>query len=166
MLKETFYLPIKLRPVTISQGWHGPFSHYAGWVTIDLSHAVDFAVPWGTVVYAAAAGVVEPLDFWGEWYGGDEATIGAKARSNLAIVRHGSGLISVYSHLETGSVSQRWHRGERVGIGEEIGITGRSGWVPQHCPHLHFQVLQDLISVPYSFVDYSGPLEDAEIRKR
>ncbi len=107
-------------------------------VTDNLSHAgsyagsIDYAVPLGTPVFAAADGTVTRLKDDSEEYGDDPA-YGQKV--NYVTLRHGDEL-SEYLHLAKGSVAV--HPGQAVRAGDLLGKTGLSGWMT--APHLHFMV--------------------------
>lgn len=102
-----------IRPVsgTKTQGIHG----YNG---------VDFSAPYGTSVYAAAAGevIVSRASGWNGGYG------------QYIVIKHQNGTQTLYAHLSATLVSA----GESVAQGTQIarsGSTGRSTG-----PHLHFEV--------------------------
>jgi murein DD-endopeptidase MepM/ murein hydrolase activator NlpD len=97
---------------------------------------IDIAVPKGTPVKAAENGVVI--------YAGD----GLKDFGNTVLVRHESGLVTVYGHASELKVK----RGEKVKRGQEIALSGMSG--TSDAPKLHFEVRKD--SAP---VDPAGYLE-------
>ena len=86
------------------------------------SHGIDIAAPAGTIVDASASGVVA---FVGQvaGYGG------------TAILRHGEGWLTIYSHIAHISVT----RGETIRRGEAVGITGG--------PALHFEIRQHKVPV-------------------
>lgn len=86
---------------------------------------IDIAVPNGTPVRAAENGVVI--------YAGD----GLKDFGNTVLVRHESGLVTVYGHASEIKVS----RGETVRRGQEIARSGMSG--SADTPKLHFEVRKD-----------------------
>ncbi len=114
----------------------------------------------GTPVYAACAGVVEEtfdgLEDTGEDTDleGVEARFGEHARidGNHVLIRHPGDELSLYSHLEKGSVCVR--PGERVEAGQLLGRVGSSGssWLP----HLHFHVMQEGIAGPRVPVVFQG----------
>lgn len=90
----------------------------------DGSHndGVDVAVPIGTDVMAAEAGVVA--------YAGSEV----KTYGNLVLVRHDNGWITAYAYNDKILVQ----RGDRVKRGQPIAKAGKSG--PADQPQLHFEV--------------------------
>lgn len=106
----------------------------------------------GRPVYAACGGVVEET-FDGLDDTDDntdlaeiEARYGEHARidGNHVLLRHKGGELSLYAHLQKGSVAVK--PGETVKAGQQIGRVGSSGssWVP----HLHFHVMQDGLEGP------------------
>jgi murein DD-endopeptidase MepM/ murein hydrolase activator NlpD len=82
---------------------------------------VDFLVPTGTAVKAAAAGRVVAAG-WGGAYG------------YQVVIRHADGRYTQYGHLSAISVRV----GQTVGTGRRIGRSGATGNVTG--PHLHFEV--------------------------
>ena len=97
---------------------------------------IDIALPSGTPVKAAENGVVI--------YAGD----GLKEFGNTVLVRHEDGLVTVYGHASSLSVS----RGDKVRRGQQIARSGMSG--SADVPKLHFEVRDK--SVP---VDPTGYLQ-------
>lgn len=82
---------------------------------------IDLAAPEGTSIRAAAAGAV--------LYAGTQRGYG-----NLVILRHEGGLITIYAHNQKNLVRE----GDRVRVGEEIALVGRTGRATG--PHCHFEV--------------------------
>jgi len=158
-----YHFPFDTRKheVLISQGSRGPWSHYLHSPTLDLTHAVDFALPFGTEVLAARAGVVILVLLTGTWvYEGLDPDVGNNSEgkfTNQVIIKHEDGTVACYSHLEgRRAVETR----QEVGAGELIAWSGRSGWVAQ-IPHIHFQVTDrnTFLSVPVAFVGYPWSLD-------
>jgi murein DD-endopeptidase MepM/ murein hydrolase activator NlpD len=116
-------------------------------------HAVDIAMPEGTPILAARAGVVEAL----------EARHGARAEEEpltyegiFVRVRHADGTAAIYAHLRYRGVEVAV--GESVQAGQLLGHSGVSGDV--EVPHLHFSVVrtmknssgwQEDVSIPVKF---------------
>jgi murein DD-endopeptidase MepM/ murein hydrolase activator NlpD len=82
---------------------------------------IDIAAPEGAPVAAAADGTV--------LFAGDQAGYGA-----VVILRHESGLVTLYAHNSRVLV----HEGARVARGEAIARVGQTGRTTG--PHLHFEV--------------------------
>lgn len=101
-------------------------------LTYDSHNGTDFAVPVGTVVVAAAPGVV--LRVSSEF-----------DRGGLKVfVDHGEGLVTTSNHLARALVRP----GERVARGQPIALSGYSGLdgvatFPWGVPHVHFNVWLD-----------------------
>lgn len=112
--------------VTFARDYRGRQLSYDG-------HAgTDFAVPPGTVVVAAAAGVVRSVRT-------------DMQRGGLKVcIDHGGGLATLSNHLGRALVAV----GQTVARAEPIGLSGMSGadgilFFPWLAPHLHFTVLLD-----------------------
>ncbi len=88
------------------------------------SDGIKLAVPLGTEVHAAEAGVVA--------YAGSEL----KGYGNLVLLRHDNGWITAYAHNEELEVK----RGDRVKRGQVIAKAGKTGSVDQ--PQVHFELRQ------------------------
>jgi murein DD-endopeptidase MepM/ murein hydrolase activator NlpD len=103
-------------PITSEFGMrYHPILHY-----YRLHAGMDFGVPCGTPVHAAANGVIVSAG-WGGGYG------------NRIIIAHAGPLATTYNHLK----SIRVHSGS-VSRGELIGYSGTTG-LSTGC-HLHFEV--------------------------
>ena len=99
----------------------------------SLVHAIDFMVPSGTPVYAAARGVV----VWTKsdsWEGGVSKKYWHSG--NRVVIRHSRGEYTAYEHLKHGGVLVKV--GQRVKEGQRIGLSGRTG--VGFLAHLHFEV--------------------------
>ncbi len=86
---------------------------------------IDYVAPSGTPVVAAAAGRV--VEITGAWGGGFGISV---------VVDHGGGLTTRYAHLSAAEVGI----GQSVGQGDEVGLSGNTGFSTG--PHLHFQTEQ------------------------
>jgi murein DD-endopeptidase MepM/ murein hydrolase activator NlpD len=115
-------------------------------------HAIDFAMPTGTGVYAARGGVV--IDVASDFYeaGLDPAEDGPRA--NIVRVLHDDGTMALYAHLNWNSI--RVTPGQSVARGEYLADSGNTGF--SSGPHLHFVVQRNrdgaIESVP---VEFAGP---------
>ncbi len=84
-------------------------------------YGLDFAVPTGTPLLAAAAGRVTLADSF-HFFG------------DLVVIDHGHGVNTLYAHLSRIDVRE----GQMVGKGERIALSGATGRVTG--PHLHFSL--------------------------
>lgn len=145
-------------PSINSHRWcrNSEFAFDAGAFDGSLRHPVIAGRP----VYAACGGVVEEV-FDGledtddaTDLDGVERLHGEHARidGNHILIRHPGGELSLYSHLQKGSVAAAV--GQTVQAGQQIGLVGSSGssWVP----HLHFHVMQGGIEGPGVPVLFQG----------
>lgn len=154
-LDVKYLLPLRQDVFRIDQGYGGSFSH----TDPENRYAIDFAATTGTPVQAARAGVVmqveSDFDKAGlklEKYGG---------RANLIRILHDDGSMAVYAHLKTEGVLVRI--GQRVRAGQQIGLSGNTGFTTG--PHLHFAVQVNrgmrLESLPFKMTGPGGPLRIA-----
>jgi hypothetical protein len=84
-------------------------------------YGLDFAVPTGTPLKAAAAGRVTLADQF-HFFG------------NLVVIDHGHGVNTLYAHLSAIEVRE----GQMVAKGERVALSGATGRVTG--PHLHFSL--------------------------
>ncbi|MGY4707138.1 peptidoglycan DD-metalloendopeptidase family protein [Candidatus Bipolaricaulota sp. J31] len=112
----TFIWPLRGRLTSL----FGPRTHPI-YGTPDFHTGIDFGVPEGTSVHAAAAGVVS---FVG-WRGG---------YGLLVVVDHGNGFTTYYAHLSRALVEA----GQFVEQGQVIALSGNTGLSTG--PHLHFEI--------------------------
>lgn len=103
--------------------------------TLQPHYGVEFAVPSGTPVLAAAPGVVRVAG------PDDQIAYGPQTNfyGNVVIIEHsasasGLALFTVYGHLSEVHVQV----GQTVAAGDELGLSGDSG--AAYGPHLHFEV--------------------------
>ncbi|HET6385451.1 MAG TPA: peptidoglycan DD-metalloendopeptidase family protein [Armatimonadota bacterium] len=123
-LRGRFIMPA-IGPITSPFGYrYHPILH-----VYKLHTGVDIGAPWGSMVRAAAAGVVVHAG----WLG---------AYGNGIIIDHGDGLATLYGHLSRIEVTV----GEAVGQGQPIGAVGSTGLSTG--PHLHFEVRKYGTPVP------------------
>jgi len=102
-------------------------------------NAVDFLVPDGTPILAAAEGeIVELVEDNTEWGDGDRY----RDTLNFMTLVHQSGELTQYCHLAKNSVSQLGLRvGSGIKQGQRIATVGKTGWTDRD--HLHFLVFRD-----------------------
>jgi len=127
MLRDAVMPPKEVRSISVpladnffifpSEGYISQRLHY--------SNGVDLANKCGTPIYAAAAGTVQRAVFNGAWNFG---------MGNYATILHSNGTVTYYGHLQTLSVKS----GDKVGVGDRIGLMGRTGKATG-C-HIHFEV--------------------------
>ncbi|MGR9085687.1 MAG: peptidoglycan DD-metalloendopeptidase family protein [Gammaproteobacteria bacterium] len=137
----------------ITQAFDGAFSHRDD----QNRYAVDIAMPVGTPVHAARAGVVIAVedDFF---RGGTDQAY--RDEANSIRILHGDGSMAVYAHLELEKTQV--HSGLRVEAGQLIGYSGNTGFTSG--PHLHFAVQYNrgmkLVSAPFAFRTPSGRVRE------
>ena len=86
-----------------------------------MHDGIDIAVPTGTPVHAAAAGIV----IYASWMTG---------YGNLVVIDHGNGLATAYAHNSSLVVTV----GQLVEQGRTISLSGSTG--NSTGPHVHFEV--------------------------
>lgn len=133
----------------ISQAFGGSYSH-----TDDQNkYAVDIAMPIGTPVYAARAGIVLEVD--DDYFKGGENKAYSSEANSIRLL-HEDGAMSVYAHLELEKAQV--YPGMSVTAGQLIGYSGNTGFTSG--PHLHFAVQINqgmaLVSVPFTFINPQG----------
>ena len=133
-------LPWRGGPFRLTQGPGGSYSHTGP----KGRYAVDIAMPEGTPIVAARAGMVVKTE-------NRQSGRGNNPSGNFVRILHDDGTMGVYLHLMRGSVSAR--EGQRVAVGEQIGRSGNTG--NSTGPHLHFVVQRNvglaLESIPFDF---------------
>ncbi len=114
----------------VSQG------HHSGSHLGNGAWAWDLALPAGTPVLAAHAGVVRLARFDSRRGACDSSAAGD---ANYVVLDRGDGVESLYLHLGYMAADDRTVQpGQRVERGEVLGYSGQTGWA---CgPHLHFQL--------------------------
>lgn len=90
---------------------------------------IDYAVPLGTPVLAADAGLVVKAAWDTSGYG------------NHVRIQHSDGYMTVYGHLSVIDVKV----GDRVNAGDVVGRSGSTGYSTG--PHLHFEVRKDGVPI-------------------
>jgi murein DD-endopeptidase MepM/ murein hydrolase activator NlpD len=116
----------------------------------DSYHAVDIAMPIGTDIVAARAGIVFDVASTNFQVGLDMQRDGPAA--NVVRILHDDGTYAVYAHLNTNTIRVR--PGDRVERGDYIADSGNTGY--SSGPHLHFAVVRNvgmrIESVPITFL--------------
>ncbi|GAB4264559.1 MAG: peptidoglycan DD-metalloendopeptidase family protein [Methylomicrobium sp.] len=136
----------------ISQGFGGEFSHN----DLQNRYALDIAMPVGTPIHAARAGVVMEAenDFFD---GGVKPTY--RDRANHIRIIHEDGSMAVYAHLDVDRAQV--YPGMPVEAGQLIGYSGNTGFTTG--PHLHFVIQynrgMELVSAPFVFMTRMGQAE-------
>ncbi len=125
--KGVYLLPIPKEKITEASFDHSPA--HAG----NLCNSIDFYVPQGTEVFAAASGIVIDVLCNSKVRGN---TTPYWALGNSIEIRHGNGECTHYEHLKYRGVKVKV--GQRVKAGDLIGLSGNTGFTEK--PHLHFQV--------------------------
>ncbi len=100
----------------------GPVSSWFGPRDGRPHDGIDIAVPDGTAITAAAAGVVR--------YAGNAV----RGYGNFILLEHAGGWVTVYAHNRALLVPE----GQSVARGEVIALSGHTGNAT--APHLHFEV--------------------------
>lgn len=123
-------------PTPPEDGWSVRFTQVrdfrGGALSYDSHNGTDFAVPVGTVVVAAADGVVSRV-------------LNEFHRGGLKVfVDHGRGVVTSSNHLARALVAE----GTRVRRGDPIALAGVSGidnvlFFPWTVPHVHWNVFLD-----------------------
>lgn len=148
-------LPWRGGPFRLSQGANGQYSHYGP----KNKYAMDIAMPVGTPIIAARAGVVVKTE-------NSQSGRGNDASGNFVRVLHDDGTMGVYLHLKQGSVSVR--EGQRVAVGSPLALSGNTG--NSSGPHLHFVVQRNsgagLVSIPYQFNQPLGAMPNFALGKQ
>lgn len=121
-------------PVTVNENTRISYDESPAHVG-NLEHAVDFVVPEGAPVKAAAEGIVVDLKNNSDIGGADKKL---EPFGNFIELKHAHGEYSEYEHLKKDSVPVKI--GDRVRKGQVIGLSGATGWLAHLGPHLHFMV--------------------------
>lgn len=133
-------LPWRGGPFRQTQGANGTYSHF----TAKGRYAVDIAMPEGTPIVAARAGVVVKTE-------NQQSGRGNNPAGNFVRILHDDGTMGVYLHLMKGSVAVR--EGQQVAVGSLLARSGNTG--NSTGPHLHFVVQRNVglavESIPFSF---------------
>lgn len=150
--KTAVYYPpfVRYQKFQITQSFNGKFSH----TDEQNRYAVDFAMPEGSEIHAARAGVVMSLE--NDFFKGGVDKQAYKSRANSIRILHDDGSMAVYAHLQVERAQV--YEGMRVKAGQLIAYSGNTGF--SSGPHLHFSVQvnrgMSLVSVPFRFTDLHG----------
>ncbi len=106
-----------------------------------LEHAIDFAVPIGTPIFAALDGEVIDIKQDSDRGGNDPKYV---PDTNYVSIDHGDGELSEYMHLKKDSVLVK--PGDKVCTGQKIALSGNTGYSTE--PHLHFHVAKIVNAAP------------------
>ncbi len=115
-------LTYPLKQFTISQGY-GKTSYSKKAYASGKHNGIDFAAATGTPIYAAADGKVI-----------DVGNLGKYAYGKWVAIDHGNGIVTLYGHMSSQSVS----KGSKVKQGDKIGAVGSTGYSTGS--HVHFSV--------------------------
>ncbi|MCK6602834.1 MAG: M23 family metallopeptidase [Bacteroidetes bacterium] len=141
-----FVLPFPVGTAYLcTQGFNSSWSHFG-----SFAYSVDFAMPAGTVVTAARAGLV--VYAVSEYSDSDHIP----GHENVVILRHSDTTYSRYSHLSFQGVKVRV--ADEVNPGDTLGFSGNSG--DSNRPHLHFDVTGTFTgradrTIPFDFLNTS-----------
>ncbi len=135
---------------SVTQAYPGGISH-----NDDSSrHAIDFAMPVGSAVFAARSGTV--VDIASNFFQSGTNIQRDGPRANIVRIMHDDGTMAIYAHLNRSSIRVR--PGDQVGTGEYIADSGNTGFSTG--PHLHFDVQKNdgfrLISIPFELLGPNG----------
>lgn len=142
LLPSTSQYPLPWRggPFRLTQGANGKYSHFSP----KGRYALDIAMPEGTPIVAARAGVIVKTE-------NQQTGRGQNPAGNFVRILHDDGTMGVYLHLQKGSVSVR--EGQRVETGSYLARSGNTG--NSSGPHLHFVVQRNVglavESIPFDF---------------
>ena len=138
--QQVYPLPWRGGPFRLTQGANGRYSHF----TPKGRYAIDIAMPEGTPIVAARAGVVVKTE-------NQQSGRGNNPSGNFVRILHDDGTMGVYLHLMKGSVAVA--EGSRVAAGSFLARSGNTG--NSTGPHLHFVVQRNvglaLESIPFDF---------------
>lgn len=122
----------------------------------DSYYAVDLAMPIGTDIFAARAGIV--FDVAGDNFSGGLDPVADGPAANVVRILHDDGTYAVYAHLNWNSIRVR--PGDAVKRGEYIADSGNTGF--SSGPHLHFAVMRNAGLRPESVpIEFAGANTEA-----
>lgn len=129
-----YVLPYTNQTCFVGQADLGSFSHQLG---SGNEHAIDWAMPVGTIVCAAREGTVVALRQDSDVGGPDPKY---KPACNYVVVGHEDGTFAEYCHFRKDGVVVRL--GQKVKAREQLGFSGDTGF--RSSAHLHFSVFQTI----------------------
>ncbi len=115
-------LAYPVKEVTVSQGY-GKTSYSKKAYKSGMHNGLDFAGSYGTTLYAAGSGKVIGT-----------GNLGRYAYGKWVAIDHGNGMVTLYGHMSSISVSE----GDKVSKGDKIGNMGSTGYSTGN--HVHFTV--------------------------
>ncbi len=134
-----YYLPFKKgQSYSIGQGYDGTYTH-------QKIKALDFTMPIGTAVTAIRDGRVILVE---DTYNKHGETADFARYANYILIQHPDGTFARYVHLKQNSA--RIKPGDVVTIGQEIALSGNTGWTSG--AHLHIEVYLPKAKKPQTIV--------------
>ncbi|WP_250658230.1 M23 family metallopeptidase [Alkalimarinus coralli] len=134
----------------ITQAFGGRFSHSKE----PSYYAVDIAMPVGTIIKAARAGVV--MSVKDDYHMGSVSSKYFLDKANFLTVLHDDGTIASYVHILLGGLMVK--AGDRVEVGQSLARSGSTGY--SSGPHLHFVIRKNIgmkqKSIPFKFRSNDG----------
>ncbi|HLY05817.1 MAG TPA: M23 family metallopeptidase [Rhizomicrobium sp.] len=137
----------------ISSGFGMRFHPVLGYTR--MHKGIDFAVPSGTPVMAAGAGIIQ-TERWENGFG------------NFVLLNHGNGYATAYAHLSRFAAGV--HQGSHVRQGQVIAYSGQTGMATG--PHLHYEIRINGVQVNPATVKvargrrlFGGDLRDFQIAR-
>lgn len=154
-VQALYYPPFaSYKKFQIAQAFRGAFSH----TDKQNKYAVDLAMPEGSEVHAARAGVVMSLA--NDYFKGGTDKQTYKTRANSIRILHEDGSMAIYAHLQVDRAQV--YVGMPVDAGQLIAYSGNTGF--SSGPHLHFAVQVNqgmgLVAVPFRFSDSQGNMSE------
>ena len=156
----SYQLPFsKGKKYKIIQGFNSRFTHNKP----SSRYAVDFDIPIGDTICAARPGtIVLVRERFTE--GGNDRSLYGKA--NKVIIYHDDGTFAAYMHLDHQGVLVE--NGDRVQLGQPIGLSGHTGFSTQ--PHLHLVIHraseEGSLSVPFHFKNVKKIKKGRKVKRK
>jgi len=141
--KNIYRLPLKEENIEyVIKDSPGHKIYKEGTIIYDLTKAIDFLCKEGTSVNAALEGkvIVTFNNVTKNWNKEEEPPKDYMKQEeqdgNYVVLKHDNGELSIYSHMKKNSVIVK--EGEYVTEGQEIGLSGNTGWSIK--PHVHLMI--------------------------